>query len=86
MCLLSGGASPLGDKEIAVQVRGNSHYRNSPIGVKSECLSLCEMQWTLGQIGEPTADPAGVRRRGCSVLALSGGERLCFILLQKKKG
>ncbi len=29
------------DKEIAVKIRSNSHYRNSPPrGVKSECLSV----------------------------------------------
>jgi len=33
-----------GDKEIAVKIRGNSHYRNSVCQqtVKSECLSLCD--------------------------------------------
>ena len=34
-----------GDKEIAVRIRGNSHYRNSRSKcsrVKSECLSACE--------------------------------------------
>ena len=40
---LSGVPCTLGDKEIAVKVRGNSHYRNShPRCVKSECLSLCD--------------------------------------------
>ena len=32
----------LGDKEIAVRIRSNSHYRISCLGVKSECLSVCE--------------------------------------------
>ncbi len=26
-----------GDQETAVRIRGNSHYRISPLGVKSEC-------------------------------------------------
>ena len=31
----------LGDKEIAVKIRGNSHYRNSCfLQVKSECISF----------------------------------------------
>ena len=48
---LSDAPSAFGDKEIAVQIRGNSHYRNSPPagGVKSECLSFCAYKRLLGK-------------------------------------
>ncbi len=36
---LVGRRYALGDKEIAVQIRGNSHYRNRERSLKSECLS-----------------------------------------------
>lgn len=35
--------SVLGGKGIAVQIRGNGHYRNSRFErVKSECLPVCD--------------------------------------------
>ena len=48
-CSLSGILGMLGDKEIAVKFRSNSHYRNSALAVKSECLSPCARKGLLGR-------------------------------------
>ena len=44
----------LGDKEIAVRIRGNSHYRNSALFVRSSrnAYRLVTRKRSLGQLGE----------------------------------
>jgi hypothetical protein len=54
------------DKEIAVQIRGNSHYRNSALAVKSECLSVCDGKGLLGKEERNRSKKAPVFSRGAA--------------------
>ena len=74
----------LGDKEIAVQIRGNSHYRNWVKIHKSECLSVCDPIKTLGQIGE-TVDLRYGRVSLFSHASTPSGEVLYFYPFDEKR-
>jgi len=81
------------DKEIAVQIRGNSHYRNS-LFLSQVGMLIGSCRWKA--LGQGRAQPirkgthfcvsafgmAGCRKRSMALR----GERFCFILLERKKG
>ena len=90
----TAGRYLLGDKEIAVQIRGNSHYRNSACTSSSQVgmlIALCiiKVSWAI------RGDGAAVRCRISDLILLWAGWQtrstllegyFYFILLKKQKG
>ena len=83
---LVGQSDLLGDKEIAVQIRGNSHYRNScenasQVGM---LIALCVARGLLGKT-ERLRQSLGVAGRGGVLSAVLSVESTFVLSFCKKR-